>query len=156
MPTCQLLTFAGDSGNITVGDRTNIQDGTVIRTAATALGEQASDTVIGNKVTIGHMVNIHGSTIGDEALIGMGATLLQGTKVERRAMVAAGAVVAPGTVVPEGEIWGGSPAKFLRKMKDTEQKFLAESAEHYVNVSSEHLKQNSLSLEQIAKSKGLA
>lgn len=71
-------------------------------------------------------------------------------------MVAAGAVVTPGTVVPAGQIWGGSPARFLRALKPAESKFLGESAEHYVGVSAQHLKDTSLSLADIAKSKGLA
>jgi len=78
------------------------------------------------------------------------------SQVEKGAMVAAGAIVGPGTVVPAGQIWGGSPAKFLRAMKPAESKFLAESAEHYVNVSAAHLKDTFVSLQDIAKAKGLA
>ena len=71
-------------------------------------------------------------------------------------MVAAGAVVPPGTTVPSGEIWGGNPARCLRKLKPEEAKFLAASAEAYVNVSADHLKETALSLEEIARGKGLA
>ena len=71
-------------------------------------------------------------------------------------MVAAGAVLAAGTTVPAGQIWGGSPARFLRALKPAESKFLGESAEHYVNVSAQHLKDTSLSLLDVAKAKGLA
>lgn len=77
-------------------------------------------------------------------------------QVEKRAMVAAGAVVAPGTVVKEGEIWGGNPARCLRAMKPAESSFLGPSAEHYVQVSAEHSKENAASLEDVARSKGLA
>lgn len=125
---------AADSGRITIGDRTNIQDGTIIRTGATYLHDHVADTVIGSDVTIGHLASLHGVTVEDEAMIGMGATLQQGSTVQRGAVVAAGAVVAPGTTVPEGEIWGGNPAKFLRKLKPKEAAFLKESATSYVQV----------------------
>jgi gamma-carbonic anhydrase len=128
----------------------------LIRTGPVSTEEHAGDTEIGARVTIGHNATLFGCKIEDEALIGMGATVLQGARVERGSMVAAGAVVAPGTVVPAGEIWGGNPAKQLRKLKPEESKFLGESADHYVNVSVEHLKVTSMSLEDIAKSKGLA
>jgi len=71
----------GDGGKITVGDQTNIQDGTVIRTGATSLDEHPANTEIGSMVTIGHQASLHACKIEDEALIGMGATLLQGSKV---------------------------------------------------------------------------
>lgn len=98
---------AADSGSISIGARTNIQDGSVIRTAGTYLHDHSEDTTIGSDVTVGHMASLHGCTVEDEALIGMGAMLQQGSRVEKGAMVAAGAVVAPGTTVPAGEIWGG-------------------------------------------------
>jgi carbonic anhydrase/acetyltransferase-like protein (isoleucine patch superfamily) len=125
---------AADSGSISIGARTNIQDGCVIRTAGTYLHDHAADTVIGSDVTIGHQASLHGCTVEDECLIGMGATLQQGSVVEKGAMVAAGAVLAPGTTVPSGEIWGGNPAKFLRKLKAEEAKFLLASADAYVKV----------------------
>ena len=112
------------------------------------------ETEIGAEVTIGHNVSIFGCKIEDESLIGMGA-VLQGAKVEKRAMVAAGAVVGPGTVIPAGEIWGGNPARHLRKLKPEEVKFLKASAEHYVKVSAEHIKTNDITLVDVAKSRGL-
>lgn len=145
----------GDNGSISIGDNTNIQDGTTVSTSSTSLGTKARNTVIGSNVTIGHQASIHGCNIEDEALIGMGATILEGSTVEKGAMVAAGAMVQPGTIVPAGEIWGGSPAKHLRPLKAEEKAFLSESAEHYVKVSAEHLKVTSQSLRDIAKGKGL-
>jgi gamma-carbonic anhydrase len=114
----------GDSGKISVGEQTNIQDGTVISTGANSIDGHAADTKIGSKVTIGHQVSLHGCTIEDEALIGMGSTI-NGAKIERGSMVAAGAVVAHGTVVPASEIWGGNPARHLRSLKPEEAKFLS-------------------------------
>jgi carbonic anhydrase/acetyltransferase-like protein (isoleucine patch superfamily) len=147
--------FTGDTGSISIGDNTNIQDGTTVSTSSGSLGTKPQNTVIGSNVTIGHQASIHGCSIEDEALIGMGATLLEGSKIEKGAMVAAGATVQPGTIVPAGEIWGGNPAKHLRPLKPEEKSFLSESAEHYVNVSAEHLKITSQSLRDIAKEKGI-
>lgn len=108
-----------------MGEGTNIQDGTIISTAPSFMETKGKDTSIGSKVTIGHNTSLHGCTIEDEALIGMGASLLEGSKVEKGSMVAAGAVVMPGTIVPAGEIWGGNPARHLRYLKPEESKFLA-------------------------------
>jgi carbonic anhydrase/acetyltransferase-like protein (isoleucine patch superfamily) len=148
---------AGDTGSVSIGDNTNVQDGTTISSSSSSIGggDQVHHTIIGSNVTIGHQASIHGCTIEDEALIGMGAILLEGSRVEKGAMVAAGAVVQPGTIVPAGEIWGGRPAKHLRALKPEEKTFLSESAEHYVNVSAEHIKVTKESLLDIAKAKGL-
>eukprot|EP00890_Picochlorum_soloecismus_P003294 jgi/Picsp_1/3966/NSC_01478-R1_protein len=145
-----------DNGSIAIGKNTNVQDGSTVTTSSTSVGASHQDTVIGSDVTIGHQVSIHGSTIGDEALIGMGATILEGSKIEKGAMVAAGAIVGPRTVIPAGEIWGGKPAKYLRALKPEEQAFLKESATHYTRVSADHLKTTNKSLMEIAESKGLA
>jgi carbonic anhydrase/acetyltransferase-like protein (isoleucine patch superfamily) len=146
----------GDAGAVTVGERSNIQDGCVIRTGAGGLGERDADARIGARVTVGHQAVLHGCTVEDEALVGMGATLLAGSTVERGAMVAAGAVLAPGACVPAGEIWGGNPARLLRALKPNEAAFLAESAEHYVALSAEHLRDAARTLEEVARAKGLA
>lgn len=73
--------YAADNGSIAIGENTNVQDGSTVTTSSTSVGTSHQDTVIGSDVTIGHQVSIHGSTIGDEALIGMGATILEGSKV---------------------------------------------------------------------------
>lgn len=73
--------YAADNGSIAIGENTNVQDGSIVTTSSTSVGTSHQDTVIGSDVTIGHQVSIHGSTIGDEALIGMGATILEGSKV---------------------------------------------------------------------------
>ena len=76
-----VLFYAADNGSIAIGENTNVQDGSTVTTASTSVGTSHQDTIIGSDVTIGHQVSIHGSTIGDEALIGMGATILEGSKV---------------------------------------------------------------------------
>ena len=105
----------GDVNSIRIGDRVNIQDGTVIHTLY-----QKSVSVIGNDVSIGHNVIIHGAEIKEGALIGMGAIVLDHAVVGEGAIIAAGSVVLTGTKVEPGSIYAGVPAKFVKKV-DPEQ-----------------------------------
>lgn len=101
----------GDVGKITIGDETNVQDGVVIHSTT-----NKSTVTIGNRVTIGHRAIIHGCMIHDEALIGMGAIVLDNALVETGAIVAAGAVVLENAIVKSGTIWAGIPAKEVKKL----------------------------------------
>ena len=105
----------GDVNPIRIGDRVNIQDGSVLHTLY-----ERSVVEIGNDVSVGHNVTIHGATIKDGALIGMGSTILDYAVVGEGAIVAAGSVVKSKTVIKPGELWAGAPAKFV-KMVDPEQ-----------------------------------
>ena len=105
----------GDVNTITIGNRVNIQDGSVLHTLY-----QKSTIEIGNDVSIGHNVTIHGSKIHDFALIGMGAVVMDDAVVGEGAIVAAGSVVLAKTVIGPNELWGGAPAKFI-KMVDPAQ-----------------------------------
>ena len=105
----------GDVNTITIGKHCNIQDGSVLHTLY-----QKSTITLGDYVSVGHNVTIHGADVDDYALIGMGATLLDGVHVGKGAIVAAGALVLKNTQVGEYEIWGGVPAKFIKKA-DPEQ-----------------------------------
>lgn len=105
----------GDVNSIRIGNRVNIQDGSVLHTLY-----QKSTIEIGNDVSIGHNVTVHGAHIKDGALIGMGAVLLDHVIVGEGAIVAAGSVVLSKTVIGPGALWGGAPAKFI-KMVDPEQ-----------------------------------
>ena len=105
----------GDVNSIRVGDRVNIQDGSVLHTLY-----QKSVVEIGNDVSIGHNVVIHGATVKDGALIGMNATVLDHAVIGEGALVAAGSVVLSNTVVEPGAIYAGIPAKFVKKI-DPEQ-----------------------------------
>lgn len=105
----------GDVNTITIGNRVNIQDGSVLHTLY-----EKSVIEIGDDVSIGHNVTIHGAKVCDGALIGMGAVLLDHAVVGEGAIVAAGSVVLSKTVIKPGELWGGAPAKFI-KMVDPEQ-----------------------------------
>ena len=127
-------TIRGDVNDVTIGKRSNIQDGTVIHVSSTTQG-----TYVGDDVTVGHMALLHACTIGDRAFIGMKACIMDDAKVEDGAMVAAGALVTPGTVVPAGQLWGGVPAKYMRDLTKEEIEFLIFSASRYVTLSREYL-----------------
>lgn len=105
----------GDVGAITVGARTNIQDGSIVHVTGGRF-----DTQIGDDVLIGHGCIIHGCTLMNHAFIGMGAVVLDGAVVEGDAMLAAGALLTPGKTVRSGELWAGRPAKLLRLLSPQE------------------------------------
>lgn len=109
----------GDVNSIKIGDRVNIQDGAVLHTLY-----QKSVIEIGNDVSVGHNVTIHGACVKDGALIGMGSTLLDGAVVGEGAIVAAGALVLGNTVIEPGTLWAGVPAKFVKKVDINQAKEL--------------------------------
>ena len=116
----------GDIAPITVGEETNIQDNSVVHV------DFDTPTVIGAKVTVGHGAILHGCTIEDECLIGMGATVLNGAVVERGCMVGAGALVPPGTRIPAGSLAVGLPVKIIRQLTPEEHEKIRQSALQYV------------------------
>ena len=109
----------GDVNSIRIGDRVNIQDGTVLHTLY-----EKSTVEIGNDVSIGHNVTLHGACVHDNALIGMGSTLLDHAVVGEGAIVAAGALVLANTVIEPHTLWGGVPAKFIKKVDPAQSKEL--------------------------------
>ena len=131
----------GDVNFVRIGDRTNIQDGTVVHVSHDGphakLGGFA--TRIGSDVTIGHKAVIHACTIEDAVLVGMGAIVLDGAVVRKHGFVGAGALVAPGKVVGEGELWLGNPARKARLLTEAEIEALYYSAGHYVRLKDEYL-----------------
>lgn len=131
----------GDVNFVRIGDRTNIQDGTVVHVSHDGphakLGGFA--TRIGSDVTIGHKAIIHACTIEDAVLIGMGAIVLDGAIVRKHGFVGAGALVSPGKVVGEGELWLGNPAKKVRMLSEAEIEALYYSAGHYVRLKDAYL-----------------
>lgn len=118
----------GDVNFIRIGERTNIQDNTVIHVT-----NKKFPTHIGSNVTIGHSAVIHACTINDYSLIGMGAIVLDDAKVGPFSMIAAGAVVTMGMVVPEGTLVAGVPGKVIRTLTEDERKFLIKSAQNYID-----------------------
>ncbi|RAU21566.1 gamma carbonic anhydrase family protein [Paramagnetospirillum kuznetsovii] len=124
----------GDVHEIRIGERTNIQDGTIIHVTGGKLG-----TYIGSDITIGHGAILHACTLEDCCFIGMGAVILDGAVVETGAMVAAGAVVTPGKRVKAGELWGGNPAKLLRQLSEADQAYFPVSAVNYVALAKRYM-----------------
>lgn len=120
------VVMRGDSDQITVGKNTNIQDNSVVHL------DHDVPTTIGNHVTIGHGAIIHGCTIHDNVLVGMGAIILNGAIIEENVMIGAGALVAPGKRIPSGSLVVGSPGKIVRSLTDTEIENIRKSAQHYV------------------------
>ena len=124
----------GDVHEIRVGERSNIQDGTIVHCTRGKFG-----CYIGSDVTIGHGVILHACTLQDNCFVGMGATVMDGAVIESGAMVAAGALVTPGKVVRKGELWGGSPAKCLRQLSEEELAFFPVSAANYAALGWDYL-----------------
>src|SRR5512133_3956852 len=116
----------GDVHHVRVGARTNLQDQTVVHVTG---GKHP--TIVGDDVTVGHRVVLHGCTVHDRCLVGIGAIVLDGAVVEEEAMVGAGALVPPGMVVPSGTLVLGAPAKVKRTLSDEERAFFRTSATRY-------------------------
>ena len=115
----------GDEGPISVGARTNVQDGVIIHC------DGGGSVSIGADVTIGHGAIIHGCTIEDKVLIGMGAVVLDGAVLESGSFIAAGAVVSPGKRVTAGTLWAGVPAKPLRDVSDAFRAAIMKGSHEY-------------------------
>ena len=115
----------GDVNSIRMGDGVNIQDGSVLHTLY-----EKSIIEIGNYVSVGHNVTIHGATVKDYALIGMGSTLLDHAVIGEGAIVAAGSLVLSNTIIEPGSIWGGVPAKFIKKVDPEQAKELNQKIAH--------------------------
>ena len=122
----------GDSAPITIGARTNIQDGTIIHV------NPDMPTVIGDDVTAGHAAIIHACTLHDRAFVAMGATVLDGAVIESGGMLAAGALLTPGKRIGPGELWAGSPAKLMRLLSEEDAKRFARTAVSYVGLAKAH------------------
>ena len=122
----------GDCATITFGERSNLQDNAVIH------ADPGSPAVVGDDVSIGHAAVLHGCTVGDGTVIGMGAVVLNGAVIGTGSMVAAGAVVLEGTQVPPGSLVAGVPAKVRRELTDEERAGLRESIGHYPRLAAMH------------------
>lgn len=130
----------GDMHRIRVGARTSIQDNAVLHiTHASDFNPGGWPLTIGEDVTIGHGACLHGCTIGNRVLVGIGATVLDGAVVEDDVVIAAGALVPPGKTLASGFLYVGSPCKQARPLKDKERKFFVYSAQNYVKLKNEYL-----------------
>ena len=123
----------GDVNSIRIGERTNIQDGTVIHVT-----RKTGPTTIGSGITVGHKALIHAATIHDDSFVGMGSVVLDFAVIETGGFLAAGAILTPHKRIPTGQMWAGNPAKYFRDLKPQEVEYIPISAQHYVNLSSEY------------------
>ncbi|MBK6978099.1 MAG: gamma carbonic anhydrase family protein [Cytophagaceae bacterium] len=120
----------GDVNSIIMGNRVNIQDGAIIHCTY-----QKTVTTIGNNVSIAHNAIVHGCTIEDEVLIGMGAIVMDGAVIGKNSIIGAGAIITQNTIVPPGTIWAGNPAKYIKDVsKDLGEVFMR-TANNYVMYS---------------------
>lgn len=126
------VVIRGDEQPITIGENTNIQDGSVVHTGYN------ESTQIGNNVTVGHKALVHGCKIGDNTLIGMGAIVLDGAEVGEFTLLGAGSLVPPGKKIPSGVLAMGSPAKVIRELSDDEKESLIKSSKNYVETAKKH------------------
>jgi len=124
----------GDVMTIRIGARTSMQDGTIVHVTSERFG-----TTIGSDCTVGHGVILHGCTVEDFCLIGMGSTVLDGARVGRGSLVGAGALVTPGTDIPPGSLVLGAPARVIRPINQKERDQIEYGAAHYVELSREYL-----------------
>jgi gamma-carbonic anhydrase len=126
-------TIRGDVNYIRIGSRTNIQDGSVVH-----VSRGTHPTVIGSNILIGHMCLIHGCVLEDGCFIGMKACVMDGVVVESGAMVAAGALVTPGKRVLKGQLWSGSPAKYMRDLTEKDIANIPRAVGGYSDLGAEY------------------
>ncbi|WP_116368464.1 gamma carbonic anhydrase family protein [Parahaliea mediterranea] len=130
----------GDMHRIRVGARTSVQDGCVLHiTHAGPYNPEGWPLLIGEDVTIGHNATLHGCSIGNRVLVGMGATVMDGAVVEDEVVIAAGALVTPGKRLRSGYLYAGSPAREMRALSDSEREYFCYSANNYVQLKEQHL-----------------
>lgn len=123
----------GDIGTISIGARTNIQDGTVIHVTGGVW-----DTQIGDDVLIGHIAMIHGCKLHDRAFVGLGAIVMDGCEIEPTGMLAAGAMLTPGKRIAAGQMWAGRPAKYVRDLSEEEMASHRRGVDGYVQNARAH------------------
>ena len=137
-----LVAARGDVNVIRIGQRTNVQDGSVLHvTRKTPSQPEGFPLIIGDDVTVGHKCMLHGCTLGNRILVGMGAIIMDGAVVQDDVFIAAGALVAPNKVLESGFLYVGNPAIKKRPLKESEQAFLKQSALNYVKLGAEYLEE---------------
>ena len=130
------VVLRGDIGPIRVGRHTNIQDGSVLHSITSV------PVTVGDRVTVGHRAILHGCTVDDNCLIGMGAIVLNRARVGAGSIVAAGALVLEDTVIPPGSLYVGVPAKLRRPLNDEDRAFIDAHAGHYLEYKEIYLAEN--------------
>ncbi len=119
-------TLRGDNDPITIGEGSNVQDGSVLHT------DTGSPLTIGKNVTIGHMVMLHGCTIGDNTLVGIGSIVLNGAKIGKNCLIGANCLITEGKEIPDNSLVMGAPGKVVREVSDQQAMMLAAGSMHYV------------------------
>jgi carbonic anhydrase/acetyltransferase-like protein (isoleucine patch superfamily) len=132
----------GDMHRIRIGARTSVQDNSTLHiTHAGPFNEDGWPLIIGDDVTIGHCATLHGCTIGNEVLIGIGSTVLDGVVIEDQVVIGAGTLVPPGKRLESGYMYMGVPAKQIRPLKDKERDFFKYSANNYVKLKDQFIEE---------------
>ena len=126
------VVLRGDIEPITIGERSNIQDNSVVHTG------RGHPVIVGSDVTVGHKVTLHGCTIGNNCLVGMGAILLDGCEIGDNCIVGAGSLVGQNRKIPAGSLAVGSPARVIRKLSEEEISDVRKYAERYVALQSRY------------------
>lgn len=135
-----LVAARGDVNKITIGARTNVQDGTVLHvTRKNKSNPDGHPLIIGEDVTIGHKCMLHGCQLGNRILVGMGAIIMDGATIEDDVFIGAGSLVPPNKTLISGYLYVGNPVKQARKLKESEHAFLKQSALNYVDLKNDYL-----------------
>jgi carbonic anhydrase/acetyltransferase-like protein (isoleucine patch superfamily) len=136
-----MVVARGDVNKIRIGNGTNIQDGSVLHvTHPHNTMPDGYGLHVGNNVTVGHNVILHGCTIGDDCLIGMGSTIMDGAVVHPYTLVGAGSLVSPGKELEGGHLWLGTPVRKARALTSEERQWIDYSAKHYIELKNRYLK----------------
>ncbi|HBV40720.1 MAG TPA: gamma carbonic anhydrase family protein [Erwinia sp.] len=139
-----LVAIRGDVNHVVIGKRSNIQDGSVLHvTHKSSTNPQGFPLIVGEDVTVGHKAMLHGCTIGNRVLVGMGSILLDGVIVEEDVMIGAGSLVPPGKRLASGFLYLGSPVKQIRPLTEAELSGLLYSSNNYVRWKDDYLAQES-------------
>ncbi|CAH9059850.1 Protein YrdA [Pseudoalteromonas holothuriae] len=137
-----LVAARGDVNYIKIGERTNVQDGSVLHlTRASKMNPNGYPLIIGDDVTVGHKVMLHGCTLGNRILVGMGAIVMDNVTVEDDVIIGGGALIPPNKTLESGHLYVGSPAKKARPLNENELAFLKVSAQNYVQLKNEYLEE---------------
>jgi carbonic anhydrase/acetyltransferase-like protein (isoleucine patch superfamily) len=135
-----MTVIRGDVNKIRLGSGTNIQDGSILH--VTHPHESIPDgyaLTVGNNVTVGHNVVLHGCSVADNCLIGMSSTIMDGAIVHPYVIIGAGSIVTPGKNLEGGYLWLGSPVRKVRELTAAERKWIAYSANHYIELKNKHM-----------------
>ena len=131
-------TVRGDVNRIRIGARTNIQDNSVLHVTHGREADGGHALYVGDEVTVGHRVILHGCRVGNRCLIGMGTIVLDGATIGDECLVGAGSLVPPGKTLESGYLWLGSPVRRARPLSEAEIAYFGYSAEHYARLKDRH------------------